>query len=293
MNNVILYAVTVIIWGTTWFAIKLQIGVAPDELSILYRAILAALGLITWCKINKLSLRFPLIDHVFFFLLGLSMFSLHYLFIYNATHHLISGVVAVIFSGVGFFSILHNFVFFKVKPSLLTVLGVIIGIGGLCLFFWTEVTAVSMRQETIEGLTLSGAGVLIFSLGGAIGKRNINRGVPLVPGVAMAATYGAIVILLYIIFIKHQTLVLPANMIYWTSVLYLALFGSIISFLCYMQIVKNIGPELAGYTTVVAPVIALIISSIMEGYKWSSEDLLALGLVVLGNVLVISKKKTR
>ena len=293
MTNILLYATTVLIWGTTWFAIKLQIGVAPDELSILYRAILAALGLIAWCKINKLSLRFPLIDHVFFFLLGLSMFSLHYLFIYNATHHLISGVVAVIFSGVGFFSILHNFVFFKARPSLLTVLGVIIGISGLCLFFWTEVTSVSMRQETIEGFILSGAGVLIFSLGGAIGKRNINRGVPLVPGVAIAATYGAIVILLYIMFIKHQTLVLPANIVYWTSVLYLALFGSIISFLCYMQIVKNIGPELAGYITVVAPVIALIISSIMEGYEWSAEDLVALALVIVGNVLVISKKRVR
>lgn len=290
MYNILLYAVTVIIWGTTWFAIKLQIGVAPDELSILYRAILAAIGLISWCKINKLSLRFKAIDHIFLFLLGLSMFSLHYFFIYNATHYLISGVVAVIFSGVGFFSILHNFIFFKVKPRLRTILGIIIGISGLCLFFWHEVTEVSMKSATIEGLILSGAGVLIFSLGGAIGKRNINRGLAIVPGVAMAATYGAIVIFFYITIIKHQELILPQNMLYWTSVLYLALFGSIISFLCYMQIVKNIGPELAGYTTVVAPVIALIISSLMEGYQWSPEDLLALGLVLLGNVMVISKK---
>jgi drug/metabolite transporter (DMT)-like permease len=291
MTNILLYATTVLIWGSTWFAIKLQIGMAPDELSILYRSILASLGLITWCKINKLSLRFPLIDHVFFFLLGLSMFSLHYLFISHATHYIISGIVAMVFSGVGFFSILHNFVFFKVKPNIPTILGIIVGMCGLCLFFWTEVTEVSMRHDTIEGLILSGAGVLIFSLGGVISKRNTNKALAIIPSITLAATYGAIVIFIYTALIKHTQFIIPSDIIYWSSIFYLALFSTIVSSLCYLQIVKNMGPELAGYTAVVSPVIALIISSIMEGYHWSTEDLIALALVIVGNVLVISKKR--
>src|SRR5262245_5237964 len=109
MNNVLLYIVTVLIWGTTWFAIKLQIGHAPDLISILYRAVLAALCLLAWCTIKGFSLRFKLKDHIFLCGLGLSMFSLHYLFLFNAMHYLVSGVSAIVFSSVSFFNILNNF----------------------------------------------------------------------------------------------------------------------------------------------------------------------------------------
>jgi len=79
MFNIILYSITVLVWGTTWYAIKLQVGHAPNEISILYRSFLAAVCLILWCGIRNLPLRFSLRDHGLFCLLGLSMFSLHYL----------------------------------------------------------------------------------------------------------------------------------------------------------------------------------------------------------------------
>jgi len=112
MNNVILYIVTVLIWGTTWIAIKSQVGHAPDEISILYRAALAAVCLYFICKMKGYSLKFNVKDHVYLFLLGATMFSMHYLFVFNATNYLISGVIAVVFSGVSFFSILNNYIFF-------------------------------------------------------------------------------------------------------------------------------------------------------------------------------------
>ena len=58
MNNVVLYALTVMIWGTTWFGVRLQIEHAPFEISILYRAFLAAVLLLSFCKYKKISLRF-------------------------------------------------------------------------------------------------------------------------------------------------------------------------------------------------------------------------------------------
>lgn len=174
MPNVILYIVTVLIWGTTWFAIKLQIGHAPEEISILYRAALAALCLFTWCKIRGISLQFKLLDHVFLCALGLSMFSLHYLFVYNANNYLVSGVISVVSSCVCLLSILNNYIFFRIKPSFNVILGALVGVCGLCVFFWDEITNVNLQSTTLKGLELAGVGAVIFSLGGSITKRVIK-----------------------------------------------------------------------------------------------------------------------
>ncbi|OJW51113.1 MAG: hypothetical protein BGO67_12350 [Alphaproteobacteria bacterium 41-28] len=288
MNNVILYILTVLIWGTTWFAIKLQSGHAPAEISILYRIFLAALCLLVWCKIKGISLRFKIKDHVFLCLLGLSMFSVHLLFVYKATHHIVSGVIAVVFSGVSFLSILNNFIFFRTKPNLNITLGVFIGITGLCLFFWYEVTHVTMENNTIKGFTLAGIGTLIFSTGSIISKRNHNHGLEIIPSMTIGMVYGTLAMIIYT-FVQSNHFVFPNSIVYWASLLYLVIPGSIVAFLCYLKLIKTIGPELASYTTVLFPVVALIVSWALEGYEWSITDLLGLSFVFLGNILVMTK----
>lgn len=289
MNNAVLYIITVLIWGTTWFAIKLQIGHAPNEISIFYRGALAAICLFVWCKINKYSLRFKLKDHLFLCGLGLSMFSLHYIFVFKATHYIVSGVIAVVFSGVSFLSILNNFIFFRQKPSLNVVLGALIGVGGLCVFFGDEITQVADGHTFLKGLMLACIAALIFSLGGSFSKRNNNKGLETIPAMTMGMIYGSIMILVYILTQSSQ-FVLPASYIYWMSLIYLVVPGSIVAFLCYLKLIKNIGPELAGYTMVLTPIVALIVSWALEGYEWSLTDLVGLACVIVGNVLVMRKK---
>lgn len=289
MNNAILYLLVVLVWGTTWFAIKLQYGHAPAEISILYRTVIAAVILVAWCKINKISLRFKLRDHVFLCALGLSMFSLHNLFVYNATHYIVSGVIAVIFSGVSFLSIINNYIFFRTKPSFNVSLGALIGMTGLYIFFGSEIEHASLQSNTLTGFGLAVMGALIFSLGGSISRRNHESGLEILPSITIGMIYGALGAFIYAIS-QSSEFVVPTNSIYWGSLLYLVILGSIIAFLCYLKLVKEIGPELAGYTTVLFPVIALIISNILEGYTWSATDLLGLLLVILGNIIVMRKK---
>src|SRR3990167_3923333 len=197
MNNILLYVFTVLVWGTTWFAIKLQLGHAPDEISILYRAALAALFLLAWCKINKFSLRFRVSDHVFLCGLGLSMCSLHYLFVYHATDYIVSGIIAVVFSGISFLSILNNWVFFRTKPGFNVCLGALIGVSGLCVFFWNELSQATLQDNTLKGLGLAAIGTVIFSLGGSISKRNHAQGLDIIPSLAIAMVYGTFAILIY------------------------------------------------------------------------------------------------
>ena len=84
MTDKILYILTVLVWGTTWYAIKLQVGHAPAEISILFRFAFSALLLYGYCKIQKLSLIFSAREHLHLGAMGmgLGLFSMHYLFVF-------------------------------------------------------------------------------------------------------------------------------------------------------------------------------------------------------------------
>ncbi len=288
MKTTFLFAVTVFIWGTTWYGIKLQLGHAPDEISVFYRAVLAALILFFWCYFKKISLKFSLIDHFFFCLLGLSLFSLHYLFIYNATNYIVSGFVAVVGSIVSFLSIANNYIFFQERPKIHTIAGAIVGVFGLCLIFWSELEVSDVENTTLKGFMLSAVGILIFSFGAPVSTRNNRCGIDILPAMTFGMIYGALIILIFIL-VRGSAFALPESTEYWLSLLYLVIPGSIIAFMCYLKLIKDVGSELAGYTMVLFPVVALIISSVFEGYQWSFIDVIGIFFVLMGNVLVMSK----
>ena len=107
-NIFLLYAATVLIWGTTWLGIKLQLGSVDPMVSVLYRFIAAAIILMAYCRLAGLKMRFRLKDHVFMALQGLVLFSVNYWIMYLASIHLTSGLVAVIFSSIVFMNMLNG-----------------------------------------------------------------------------------------------------------------------------------------------------------------------------------------
>lgn len=290
MNNKFLYILTTLIWGTTWYAVKLQVPHAPAELSIFYRCILASLGLILLCLIKGHSLKVKPKDHLFLLALGLTMFCAHFFFLYYATAYIVSGVCAVIFSSVNFFCIFNNYLFFRIKPSLFGILGALIGMLGLSIFFWNEIAQISVNdQNTLKGLYLAGIGALVFSLGSSLGTQITKRNLEIVPSVAIATSYGTLLIFIYTTLTSTLTFMLPPSVVYWSSVLYIAFFGSIIAFLSYLKLIKDIGTELAGYILIICPIVALFVSWTCENCTRSLMDLVAFSLIVVGNILVLKK----
>lgn len=289
MNNVTLYIITVLIWGTTWYAIKMQVDHAPLALSVLYRAVLASVFLFGWCKYKKYSLRFGLKDHLYLALSGLCMFSLHHICVYGATKHIVSGIVAIVFSGVSFLSIMNNFLFFGVRPLWNLVLGAILGMTGVFLFFMHDMMTLSFEGNAVTGLGLACLGALIFSLGSVVTKRNNQQGLHIVPALTFGMIYGSIVLIFYTM-IQGVALALPTSVVFWASLLYLVVPGSIVAFFCYMKLIKTLGPERASFATVLFPVVALFVSALFEGYRFSLNDALGLGCVLLGNLLVLKKR---
>ena len=90
------FMVTSLIWGSTWFVIRDQLGTVPTTWSVTYRFIMAAIGMF----ILALVLRQPLkIDRPMVcctVLLGLLQFGINFNFVYTAEHYVTSGLVAVV-----------------------------------------------------------------------------------------------------------------------------------------------------------------------------------------------------
>ena len=98
MNTAVLYALTVLIWGSTWIGIKYQLGVVDPLVSIGHRFALAAVLVLLWLAVRREWRSLTLRDHGFLLLQALCLFSMNYVCIYTATQDLTSGLVAVVFS---------------------------------------------------------------------------------------------------------------------------------------------------------------------------------------------------
>lgn len=285
-----LYLVTVLIWGSTFFAIKLQLGEVPTEVSIAYRFALAALILLLWCWLKKLPMRFGLRQHLWMLAQGLTLFGLNYMVVYWATADLTSGLIAVVFSTIVLMNIANGAVFFGRRPVRSVLAGALIGLVGICLVFLPELAKLNVEGAALQGILLSLLGTFIASLGNMLSTRNQLAKLPVVQTNAYGMVYGAAALGL-IALIQGSPFVYEPTWAYTGSLIYLALFGSVLAFGSFLTLLGRIGAERAAYTMVLFPIVALGISTLLEGYQWTLEALLGVVLVLAGNVLILVSRK--
>jgi drug/metabolite transporter (DMT)-like permease len=288
-NILFLYGTTVIIWGTTWLAIKFQLGSVDPMVSVLYRFIAAALTLVVYCKLRGLNMRFRLKDHIFMALQGLVLFSVNYWLIYLAEVHVTSGLVAVIFSSIVFMNMINGAVFLNSPIRSNVVLGGGIGVVGIVLVFWSQLASFSLSDKTALGLVLSVVSTFMASLGNIISARHQKYNLPIIQTNAYGMAYGAGIIGVIAI-VLGKPFSFEMSFLYISSLFYLALFGTIIGFGCYLKLIGKIGADRAAYATMLFPIVALGISTVYESYQWAAHNVIGMAVVLSGNWLVLNKK---
>ena len=291
MNNALLYVSTILIWGSTWFAITFQLGAVDPALSVAYRFALAAALLFAYCALTRRPLRFSAEEHLFMLLQGTLLFGVNYLLFYQATGHLTSGLVAVIFSSVIVMNIVNGALFLGSRVQGRVLLGAGIGLIGIVLVFLPELTAFDPSNDGAFGLLLGVIATFSASLGNILSARNQRRAIPIIQTNAYGMAYGALLILGYAL-ATGAPLAFDPSPAYIVSLGYLALFGSIAAFGCYLTLLGRIGADRAAYATLLFPVVALGISTVFEGYRWTAYGLTGMSLVLAGNFLVLSRPGT-
>ena len=286
-----LYLAAVLIWGSTWYAIKFQLGVVAAEVSLVYRFALAALILLLFCLLTRRNLRYSLQQHGFIALQGLFLFSSNYLVFYWATGLLTSGIVALMFSTVILMNIVNGALFMRSAVSLRVIAGAGFGIAGIAAIFWSEVSHVDNNADTWRGLWMCLLATYFASIGNIISARNQKYRIPVVQTNAWGMAYGALIMGIYALFSRVPFNYDPA-IAYSVSLVYLSVFGSILAFGSYLTLVGRIGADRAAYAAVLFPVIALGISTLFEDYQWTLRAGFGFLLVLLGNYIVVTKPKT-
>lgn len=292
MKNLFLYTTTVLIWGSTWLAITYQLGEVDPVLSVAYRFSLASILLLLFSKLRRLNLRFSLRQHFFIALQGLLLFSINYLLVYLAELHLTSGLVAVVFSTLVFMNIFLGSFLLGTPIRLNVVLGGVIGLAGITLVFLPELSAFSLSDSGFLGLMLTLAATLIASLGNVTSARNQRNGLPVVQTNALGMGYGALAMYVYAL-LRGVSFSFSFSGTYLVSLVYLAVFGSIIAFGAYLTLLGRIGADRAAYASLIFPIIALGISTFFEGYTWNASALIGVLLVVAGNFMVLSWRRPK
>lgn len=289
MKNLILYVVTVLVWGSTWIAIKYQLGAVDPLISVIYRFGLAAALLMSFCWIRGLNLKFSMKDHFFMVLLGVFLFSINYWLVYLAEEHLTSGLVAVLFSSIVFFNIANGSIFLGASIEKKMIAGALAGLGGIALIFMPEIRSFHLADKSFLGIGLGLFSVLLASFGNITSARNTQNKIPIIQANAYGMGYGTLVLILIALFLGKE-FTFSMSVPYVGSLVFLSVFGSIIAFGCYLTLIGSIGANKASYTIMVVPVVALIISSFLEGYAWTLSAVAGLFLVLGGNILALGKK---
>lgn len=290
--NIFLYIMTVLIWGSTWFAITHQLGTIPIDVSIFYRFGLASLLIFGWCFFKKLHMRFSRKAHLFFMAQGLFLFSMNYIAAYAASCYIPSGLNAIGFSMVLVFNIINSFIFYRTPLTRPVIFGAMCGVTGMMVTFWPALSTLDLSNESLFGIFLSLLGGVLASFGNMISARNQKENIPVTESNAFAMGYGALW-MVGVIWMKGLSFQFDFSYPYVLSLLHLAVFGSIFAFGCYLTLLGRIGASRAAYALVMVPIVALAVSTIFENFVWEPHIFGGIGLIILGNVIILAKKTAR
>jgi drug/metabolite transporter (DMT)-like permease len=283
-----LYAGTVLIWSTTWLAMKFQLGVVDPQVSIVWRFLIAAPLMFLVCRMAGAAIRFPLAMHLRFAALGVFLYSTNFILFYNAGRFVVSGLVAVLFSLASLTNIALAVLVLGERLRPRVAFGALLGLAGVALLFLPEMEA-GFGAGPLIGMGLGILGCLSFSVGNMISARIQRQGVAVLSANAWGVSYG-VAVNAAVALVAGSAFVIEPTQQYILSLLWLAIPGSVLAFWMYLALLGRIGPDRAAYTAVLSPVLALVVSTFVEDYRWSAWAILGLALVAAGNVLVLRRK---
>ena len=291
-KNLFLFVVCSLIWGTTWIVIKFQIDTTTAINSVFYRFLFAAILMFLFnFFVTKKNLKYPLKNHIYFALLGFFNFSLNYILTYTAEEKINSGLVAITFTSLIYFNMVGLTIWFKRPVSKNVFLGGVLGAIGITLLFFKELSEWRTQGPILSGVLIGILATFFASTGNMFSFKNHQLKIPVVVFNSYGMLYGAL-LTLFIGICNGETFHFPTQTSFIFSLMYLVVFGTVIAFWAYQTLIGTMGADRAGYSSIISPMIAVVISSIFENVKFTLFIILGIIFCLLGNVISLKKSKT-
>ena len=284
-----LFAVCVVTWGTTWYAITLQLGATSPEVAVALRFALAGTLVLGYCAARGMRLWFDARSFARLFFQGTFMYGVSYLCIYHAERYWVSGLVAIGYSASPLIAGLGAQALYGVRVDRRFIAGGVLGLVGVALVFWPEMRKAGLSADVLRGALFTVASVVLSAIGSLAASRNQRRGLPFWPSLGWGMLSGAAVCAVAAT-LQGASFALPTTAVWWAALLYLSLAGSVLTFACYLTLQDRIGPGPAGTIGVMTPLLALAVSTLFEGYRPDALTGVGVALAVAGNALMLRRR---
>jgi drug/metabolite transporter (DMT)-like permease len=188
-----------------------------------------------------------------------------------------------------FMNMFNGALFLKKPLEKNVVIGAAIGVVGMILLFSREVLEFRVNPLGMFGILLALLAAYSASLGNILSARNQVRALPIVQTNAYGMLYGTL-FAVSMALILRKPFAVELSFSYLGALFYLALFGSVIAFGCYLTLVGRIGVTKSAYITLISPVIALFLSTLFEGYTWTILGMAGVVCILGGNLLILRRR---
>ena len=283
------FLLVALIWGSTWFVITGQISVVPASWSVAWRFALATPAMFLVAIAMRKSLKLGKAGQLLAFAVGVTQFCGNYNFVYRAEMHLTSGIVAVMIGLLLVPNAILARVLLKQPITLRFAIGSLIAIGGLALLLLHEAHEAPLGGKVVLGTVFALIAMMCASVSNVIQANDTGKALPMVSLLSWAMLYGTICdVILALVFAGPP--VIPHEASYWMGTAYLAILGSVVTFPLYYTLIRQLGAGKAAYNGVAVIVIAMFISTLFEGYRWSPLAIAGAGLATVGLVVALMSR---
>ncbi|MDE1468046.1 DMT family transporter [Aurantiacibacter sp. D1-12] len=290
------FLLTGTIWGSTWYVITGQIDGVPAAWSVAYRFAIATPALFLVAMLMKRRLRLTRPEHLLAALVGLFQFAGNFLFVYHAELYVTSGIVAMMFALLMVPNAIFGRIFLGERVQGGFVIGSMVAIVGVSFLLWHEWQANPdagvIGGNVGLGIFLALLGILAASFANVVQANPTGRAVPMVSLLAWAMVYGTLFDIVFA-FVTTGPPPLPSRPEYWMGIVYLALIGTVITFPLHYNLVREIGAGRTAYNSIVTISVAMLLSTLLEGYQWTVTTALGMVLAVVGMVLALRARRQK
>ena len=290
-RNLAGFVLIALIWGSTWLVIKDQISVVPAPWSVTWRFSLAAVAMFALAALRREHLLLPGEGLRLAALFGLFQFNLNFQFVYASERYLTSGLVAVFFALMLVPNAAMARYFLGARFGMRFVAGSLVALAGIALLLLHEYRDAPAGMDVAKGAALVLCAVMCASIGNVLQGTAAARRQPVITLLAWALTFGALGDALYA-FALHGPPVLDPRPQYLWGIAYLGIVGTVATFPIYTALIRDWGPGKAAYNGVAVPVVAMLLSTLFEGFHWTGLAVSGAVLAMAGLLIALSGRKT-
>lgn len=267
-RNLPKFVVLCLVWGLTWIAVKVGVNTVPPILFAATRFIAAGVVLLGW-GVAKGVLVVPQGRNVVRLLVvSLLMITLCYGPLFWGMKFVPSGTAAVLEMSLTPLALLaFGIAFGEERWSLVRFCAMALGITGLAVLFAPEIMGTEIGSTTVFGLTAVAWAAISSAWGSVLARPLISDyGSKFLSG--STTLIGGSCLFVLSLMMEPDTFGAMASLWSWEAIagwLFLVIFGSLIGYSIYMQLLRDIGPAKAGCFAFVSPAIAVAVGALLAG----------------------------